>query len=77
MSDDASAAKQRMHDFMEHRRALRLRMGESSGSGELALMAELLARLRTSPDYADGLLENALHFTPCVLDLKAHRPGAA
>ena len=41
MSDEAATANERVHEFMDYRRALRLRMGEASGAGELALMTKL------------------------------------
>ena len=69
----AATAEQRVHEFMEYRRrVLRLRMGESSGAGELALLTELLRRIRATPERADIILESGLHFTPAVLELKAH-----
>ena len=71
MSDEAATANERVHEFMDYRRALRLRMGEASGAGELALMTKLLGSLRANPEHADADLRSALHFTPVVLELKA------
>ena len=68
------AVKQRVHAFMQYRRSLQPRMGKASGAGELALMTKLLGLPRAFPaatEFCDQDLQDALHFTPCVLQLKA------
>ena len=66
------AVQQRVHDFMEYRRSmLKLQMGKDSGAGELALMTGLLDQLHAHPERTDRILEDALHFTPSVLELNA------
>ena len=74
LAEAAAAVKQRVHAFMQYRRSLQPRMGKASGAGELALMTKLLGRPRAIPaatEFCDQDLQDALYFTPTVLELKA------